>query len=57
MGYNFRPYAQEQMYLMPPSITDWVPEGSLARFVSDVMDEMGREGKLASFYERYREDG
>lgn len=57
MGYNFLPYAQDQMYLMPPSITDWVSEGSLARFVSEVLDEMDREGKLAPFYERYREDG
>lgn len=57
MGYNFRPYAQEQMYLMSPSIMDWVSEGSLARFVSEVMDEMDREGKLVPFYEKYREDG
>jgi transposase len=57
MGYNFRPYAQEQMYLMPPSIMDWVSEGSLACFVSEVMDEMDGEGKLVSFYARYRGDG
>ncbi len=57
MGYNFRPYAQEQMYLLSPSILDWVSEGSLACFVSEVMEEMDREGKLVCFYEPYREDG
>ena len=57
MGYNFRPYAQDQMYLVPPSITEWVPEGSLARFVSEAMDEMDRKGKLDSFYKKYRADG
>ena len=57
MGYHFRPYAQDQMYLMPPSISDWVSEGSLARLVSEVMDEMNRSGKLQSFYRKYRADG
>jgi len=45
------------MYLVPPSITEWVKEGSLARFVSEAMDEMDREGKLDSFYHGYRADG
>ena len=57
MSYNFRPYAQDQMYLMPPSITEWVSEASLARFTSEVLDEMDREGKLAAVYHQYREDG
>ncbi len=57
MAYNFRPYVLDQMYLMPPSISDWVSEASLARFVSEVMDEMDKEGKLVSIYRRYREDG
>jgi len=45
------------MYLMPPAVTDWVAEGSLARFVSDILEEMDRDGTLASFYAQYREDG
>lgn len=57
MGYNFRPYDQEQMYLVPPAVTDWVREGSLARFVSEVMDALDDEGRLTSFYKRYRADG
>lgn len=57
MSYNFQPYAQDQMYLMPPSITEWVSEASLARFTSEVLDEMDRESALAAFYHQYREDG
>ena len=48
MAYHFRPYAQEQMYLMFPSIRDLVPGGSLARFASDVMDEMKKAGLPAT---------
>ena len=57
MGYNFRSYDQEQMYLVPPSVAEWVKEGSLARFVSEAMDELDHEGKLDSFYRKYRADG
>lgn len=57
MSYHFRPYEQEQMYLMPPSVQDWVREDSLARFVSEVVDELAGKGRLAAFYASYREDG
>ena len=57
MSYHFLPYAQEQLYLMPPAITDWVAEGSLARFVSEIIEEMERDGTLTPFYDQYREDG
>jgi len=57
MSYHFLPYAQDQMYLMPPSIAEWVAEGSLARFVSEILEEMNREDALVSFYDQYRENG
>jgi len=57
MSYNFRPYDQEQMYLMPPSVAEWVPDDSLARFISETMDELDRQKKLARFYQKYRRDG
>lgn len=57
MGYNFFPYDQDQLYLMPPSIGDWVGEGSLARFVSEVVERLDGDKKLAAFYAGYREDG
>ena len=34
---TFRPYEPDQM-LLPPSLSDWVPEDHLARFVSDLVD-------------------
>lgn len=57
MSYHFLPYAQDQMYLMPPAISDWVAEDSLARFVSELLEELDREAALAAFYDQYREDG
>lgn len=36
---TFRPYDQGQVLLLAPSIQDWVPDGHLARFVSDLVDE------------------
>ncbi len=57
MSYHFLPYAQDQMYLMPPAISDWVAEDSLARFVSELLEELDHEGALAAFYDQYREDG
>jgi hypothetical protein len=57
MSYNFLPYEPEQMFLLPPSLAEWVREESLARFVSEVVDELEEEGRLASFYARYRADG
>jgi transposase len=53
MGYNLRMADREQVYLMPPSITDWLADDHLAFFVLDVVDELD----LAAFYGAYREDG
>jgi len=57
MSYNFRDYDQDQLFLMPPSVQEWVKEDSLPRFLSEVIDEMDGRGRLASFYAPYREDG
>lgn len=38
MAKVFRPYEPNQLLLLPPAIGDWVPEGHLARFVSDLVD-------------------
>ncbi len=53
MGYNFRACDREQMYLMPASMREWLPEGHLAWFILDVVEEMD----LSTFYRRYRADG
>lgn len=57
MSYNFLPYSQAQQYLLPPSLHEWVKEGSLERFISDVVDHLDEAGELAAFYAPYRTDG
>ena len=37
MGYNFLPCDSNQAYLLPPSLTDWLPEDHLAWFVKSNM--------------------
>lgn len=49
---TFRPYDPHLMFLMPPSIDDWLPEEHLARFVSELVDEvLDLEPFLAVFIE------
>lgn len=36
---TFRPYDPNQILLLPPSLDDWLPEGHLARFVSELVEE------------------
>lgn len=57
MPQNFLPYDQDQLLLMPPSLGEWVGSDSLARFVSDVIDQLEERGELSAFYARYRVDG
>jgi len=44
-------YDPEQQLLMPPDLRDWLPEGHLALFVSDIVDEMDLS-KIKEWYER-----
>ena len=53
MAKNFIAVDREQVFLMPPSLREWLPEGHLAWCVLDAVAEMD----LSAFYERYREDG
>jgi transposase len=36
---TFRAYNPDQLFLLPPALRDWLPEGHLALFLSDVADE------------------
>jgi transposase len=40
MAKTYRPYLPEQDFLLPPSPRDWLPEGHLAYFVSDLVDQL-----------------
>lgn len=49
---TFRPYDPHQVFLMPPSLDDWLGEDHLARFVSELVDEvLDLEPFLASYTE------
>lgn len=49
---TFRQYDPHQVFLLPPSIDDWLPEGHLARFVSELVEEVvDLEPFLASYTE------
>jgi transposase len=53
MPQNFIECGREQVFLMPPDLRDWLPEGHLAWFVLDAVGEMD----LSAFYGAYRADG
>jgi len=48
---TFKPYNPDQLYLLPPALRDWLPEGHLALFISDVVDSLDLE-PILSVYEQ-----
>ncbi len=57
MVFNFIPYEPDQLFLLPPSLNEWLPKNSLARFVSELTDRLADKGRLEVFYLSYRADG
>ena len=53
MAYNFLPCDRKQSYLLPPSLEDWLPQGHLAWFVLDAVEQID----LEPFFRKYRPDG
>jgi hypothetical protein len=53
MAYNFRRFDRDQAFLLPPDLRDWLPDGHLAWFVRDVVDQLDRE----PFLRVHRDDG
>ena len=53
MGYNFVGVDRDQPFLLPPSLTDWLPPDHLAWFVLDAVAELD----LSEFVKAYRADG
>ena len=51
MSKTYRPYNPNQMFLLPPSLKDWLPEGHLAYFVSDLVDQLDLSA-IEQVYER-----
>jgi hypothetical protein len=44
MAINVREVERDQLWLMPPSVRDWLPAGHLAFFVLDVVAELDLAG-------------
>jgi transposase len=53
VAYNFLADDRDQLYLLPVSVAEWLPEDHLAYFVLDAVEEMD----LSAFYADYRQDG
>ncbi len=53
MGKRLRTGNMDQGLLLPPSLHDWLPEGHLARFLADVVEELD----LELIYRSYEGDG
>ena len=51
MAKVYRPYFPEQDFLLPPSLREWLPEGYLAYFVSDLIDQLDLS-QIERHYER-----
>jgi transposase len=51
---TFRAYDPDQVLLMAPSLRDWVPDGDLAHFVSDLVDSGALD--LSAIYAAYEEE-
>jgi transposase len=49
MSKTFRDYSPDQQLLLPPSLRDWLPEGHLALFISDVVDALDLSAIFASY--------
>jgi transposase len=51
---TFRPYDPEQVLLMAPVLSEWVPDGHLAHFVSDLVESGALD--LSGVYAAYEEE-
>ena len=51
MSKTFRPYTPRQAFLLPPSPLEWLPEGHLALFILDVVQQLDLS-KIYAHYER-----
>ena len=54
MSKGYRPYLPDQEFLLPPSPREWLPEGHLAYFVSDVVDQLNLAPMHAVYGEEQR---
>jgi len=53
MPTSYLPYQPDQQFLLPPSAQEWLPEGHLAYYISDTVDQLD----LSAFHARYAKEG
>ena len=53
MEKTFKSCDRKQMLLLPPSLLDWLPEGHLAHFILDTVEQLD----LSRIYSSYKGDG
>jgi len=51
MSKTFRPYAVNQRLRLPPDLREWLPEGHVALFVSEVVDALD----LSAIFQSYEQ--
>ena len=51
MSKTYRPYDPDQSFLLPPALTDWLPDGHLIYFIRDVVNDFDLSA-IESVYER-----
>ena len=51
MSKTYRPYDPDQMFLLPPSVKDWLPTGHLSHFIADVVERLDLSA-ITEVYER-----
>jgi transposase len=49
MSAKFIDYDQSALYLLPPSLQDWLPEDHLARFVVEIVDQLDLSSLKAAY--------
>ena len=52
MSKTFRPYEPDQLLVLPPSLREWLPEGHLVHFVSELVESLD----LSAIYAVYGEE-
>ncbi len=53
MAYKFYPIEREQMYLLPPSLKDWLHKDHIVWLILDIVEGLN----LTPFLEKYNKDG
>jgi len=49
---RFRDYSTDQLFLMPPSLLDWLPGDHLVHFINEVVDELD----LSAIYGEFKDE-